>query len=152
MNNASFSWTETTCLSNLTINIESGTLVGIVGPVGAGKSSLLSAILGEMTLINGDSNVFGTFSYAAQSPWIFADTIRANILLGKPFDEQRYANVIQACCLDVDLLTFGEVGDLTIVGEKGVNISGGQKARISLARALYIDADIYLLDDPLSCC
>jgi ATP-binding cassette subfamily C (CFTR/MRP) protein 4 len=150
MNNASFSWTETICLSNLTINIESGTLIGIVGPVGAGKSSLLSAILGEMTLMNGDSRVFGSFAYAAQSTWIFADTIRANILLGKPFDEQRYANIIQACCLDVDLLTFGEVGDLTTVGEKGVNLSGGQKARIALARALYVNADIYLLDDPLA--
>jgi ATP-binding cassette subfamily C (CFTR/MRP) protein 4 len=150
INNASFSWTETSCLTNLTINIESGTLVGIVGSVGAGKSSLLSAILGEMTLVNGDSRVFGSFAYAAQSSWIFADTIRANILLGKPFDEERYGNIIQACCLDVDLVAFGEVGDLTMVGEKGVNISGGQKARIALARALYIDADIYLLDDPLA--
>jgi len=150
MNNASFSWTETACLTNLTINIESGTLVGIVGSVGAGKSSLLSAILGEMTLMNGDFRVFGSFAYAAQSPWIFADTIRANILLGKPFDEQRYANIIQACCLDTDLLTFGEAHDLTMVGEKGVNVSGGQKARITLARALYMDADIYLLDDPLA--
>ncbi|CAF1302261.1 unnamed protein product [Adineta steineri] len=150
MNNASFSWSETTCLSNLTINIDPGTLVGIVGPVGAGKSSLLSAILGEMTLIDGTSRVRGSFAYAVQSPWIFADTIRANILLGKPFDEQRYANVIQACCLDVDFATFGDIGDLIVVGEKGVNVSGGQKARIALARALYVDADIYLLDDPLS--
>ena len=150
MNNASFSWTKMTCLSQLSINIESGTLVGIVGPVGAGKSSLLSAILGEMKLINGDFSVLGSFSYAAQLPWIFADTIRSNILLGKPFNEQHYTNVIQACCLDVDLLTFGDAGDLTIVGEKGVNISGGQKARIALARALYTDADIYLFDDPLA--
>ncbi len=150
MNNASFSWTETTCLANLTINIESGSLIGIVGSVGAGKSSLLSAILGEMTLNSGDSRVFGSFAYAAQSSWIFADTIRANILLGKPFDEERYGRIIHACCLDVDLLNFGEIGDLTVVGEKGVNISGGQKARIALARALYVDADIYLLDDPLA--
>ncbi|CAF4035454.1 unnamed protein product [Rotaria sp. Silwood2] len=150
MNNASFSWTETTCLANLTINIDRGTLVGIAGPVGAGKSSLLCAILGEMTLKSGNSRVFGSFAYASQSPWIFADTIRANILLGKPFDEQRYTNVIQACCLDVDLLAVGEFGDLTIVGEKGVNVSGGQKARIALARALYVDADIYLFDDPLA--
>lgn len=150
MNNASFSWTERICLANLTISIETGTLVGIVGPVGAGKSSFLSAILGEMTLISGDSTILGSFSYATQSPWLFTDTIRANILLGKPFDEQRYGNVIKACCLDVDLLTFGDVGDLTVVAEKGVNISGGQKARIALARALYADADIYLFDDPLS--
>ena len=150
MNNASFSWTETSCLSHLSIKIESGTLVGIVGPVGAGKSSLLSAILGEMKLINGDFDVFGSFSYAAQLPWIFADTIRSNILLDKSFNEQRYTNILRACCLDVDLLTFGDAGDLTIVGEKGVNISGGQKARIALARALYTDADIYLFDDPLA--
>ena len=148
--NASFSWTETACLTNLTINIEAGALVGIVGSVGAGKSSLLSAILGEMTLVSGDSRVVGSFAYAAQSPWIFADTIRANILLGKPFDEERYGKVIHACCLDVDLLSFGESGDSTVVGEKGVNVSGGQKARITLARALYTDADIYLLDDPLA--
>ncbi|CAF1203015.1 unnamed protein product [Didymodactylos carnosus] len=150
MSNASFSWADATCLSDITMTIQSGTLVGIVGPVGAGKSSLLSAILGEMTLMSGDMKVYGSFSYAAQSPWIFADTIRANILLGKPLDEQRYTNVLQACCLDVDLMAFGEVGDLTMIGEKGVNVSGGQKARIALARALYIDADIYLLDDPLA--
>ena len=150
MKNASFSWTENMCLSDLTINIESSALVGIVGSVGAGKSSLLSAILGEMTLANGDSRIVGSFAYAAQSSWIFADTIRANILLGKPFDEERYGKVIHACCLDVDLLSFGETGDFTVVGEKGVNISGGQKARIALARALYTDADIYLLDDPLA--
>ncbi|CAF2946422.1 unnamed protein product [Rotaria sp. Silwood2] len=117
MNNASFSWTESICLTNLTVNIESDTLVGFVGSFGAGKSSLLSAILGEMTL---------------------------------PFDEQCYTNIIQACCLDIDLLTFGDVGDLIIVGKKGVNISDGQKARIALARALYIDANIYFIDDPLA--
>ncbi|UJR38401.1 hypothetical protein I4U23_031070 [Adineta vaga] len=150
MNNASFRWTETNCLTNLSIKIEKGSLVGIVGPVGAGKSSLLSAILGEMTLTNGDSQVVGSFAYAAQTSWIFADTIRANILLGKSFDEQRYKTVIQACCLDTDFITFGEIGDLTVVGEKGLNVSGGQKARIALARALYVDADIYLLDDPLA--
>jgi len=150
MNNASFTWKETVCLANLTINIESGSLVGIVGPVGAGKSSLLSAILGEMILVRGDSKVFGSFSYAAQASWIFADTIRSNIILNEPFEEDRYGLVVRACCLDVDLLGFGETGDLTVVGEKGGNLSGGQKARIALARALYADTDIYLLDDPLA--
>ena len=91
-----------------------------------------------------------SISYAPQSAWIFADTIRANILLGKPMDEERYKNVIKACCLDIDLQNFGEVGDLLMIGDKGVNLSGGQKARISLARALYADADLYLLDDPLA--
>ncbi|CAF0898354.1 unnamed protein product [Rotaria sordida] len=91
-----------------------------------------------------------SISYTPQSSWIFADTIRSNILLGKPMNEERYKNVIKACCLDVDLQNFGEVGDLLMIGDKGVNLSGGQKARISLARALYADADLYLLDDPLA--
>ena len=91
-----------------------------------------------------------SISYAPQSAWIFADTIRANILLGKPMDEERYKNVIKACCLNIDLQNFGEVGDLLMIGDKGVNLSGGQKARISFARALYADADLYLLDDPLA--
>lgn len=152
MTDASFAWTEErTCLSNITLQIQSGSLVGIVGPVGSGKSSLLSAILGEMKMLTGgDRSVSGSFAYAAQSPWILADTIRANILLGQKFDEERYQLIIQACCLDVDLSTFGETGDATVVGEKGVNLSGGQKARIALARALYSNADIYLLDDPLA--
>ncbi|CAF3719829.1 unnamed protein product [Rotaria sp. Silwood1] len=139
------------CLSLLDLTIEQGTLVGIVGPVGSGKSALLAAILGEMNLINGQLNTNdSSFSYAAQSPWIFADTFRNNILLNRPFDEQRYKHVIYACCLDVDLGLLGSSGELTMIGEKGVNLSGGQKARVALARALYGDADIYLLDDPLS--
>ncbi|CAF4943128.1 unnamed protein product [Rotaria sp. Silwood1] len=139
------------CLSLLDLTIEQGTLVGIVGPVGSGKSALLAAILGEMNLINGQLNTNdSSFSYATQSPWIFADTFRNNILLNRPFDEQRYKHVIYACCLDVDLGLLGSSGELTMIGEKGVNLSGGQKARVALARALYGDADIYLLDDPLS--
>ncbi|CAF3075845.1 unnamed protein product [Rotaria sp. Silwood2] len=150
--NGSFSWhNEEPCLSSLDLTIEQGTFVGIAGPVGSGKSSLLNAILGEMNLINGELNTNGSsFSYAAQSPWIFTDTFRNNILLNRSFDEQLYRNVIHACCLDVDLDIFGSSRDLTVIGEKGVNLSGGQKARVSLARALYADADVYLLDDPLS--
>ncbi|CAF5119165.1 unnamed protein product, partial [Rotaria sp. Silwood1] len=130
---------------------EKGTLVGIVGPVGCGKSSLLAAILGEMNLIEGQVNTYhSSFSYAAQSPWIFADTFRNNILLNRPYDAQRYRDVIDACCLNVDLSRLGSCDDLAIIGDNGVNLSGGQKARVGLARALYDDADIYLLDDPLS--
>ena len=152
MSNASFSWNgDILCLSSLDLTIEQGTFVGIIGAVGSGKSSLLAAILGEMNLINGQSETHGSlFAYAAQIPWIFVDTFRNNILLNRSFDEQRYRNVINACCLDIDLLSLGPTGDLTIIGEKGINLSGGQKARVALARALYGDADIYLLDDPLA--
>ncbi|CAF4219080.1 unnamed protein product, partial [Adineta steineri] len=152
MHNASFSWQDSdVCLPSLNIEIESGTFVGIIGPVGSGKSSLLSAILGEMILNNGQLNINNSsFSYVSQSSWILPDTLRSNILFGKPFHEQRYLTIIRACCLDVDIETFGSSGDLTAIDEKGINLSGGQKARISLARALYTDADIYLFDDPLA--
>ena len=152
MTNACFSWgDDKPCLSSLNLTIESSTLVGIVGCVGSGKSSLLAAILGEMNLTDGQCYINGSLlSYAAQSPWIFADTIRNNILLNQTFDSQRYRDVIHACCLDVDLSLLGPSGDLTVIGERGVNLSGGQKARISLARALYANADIYLIDDPLA--
>ncbi|CAF3200900.1 unnamed protein product [Rotaria sp. Silwood2] len=110
----------------------STSIVGIVGPVGSGKSSLLVAILGEMNIINGKLNTNGsTFAYTSQSSWIFADTLRNNILLNQTFDQQRYRDIIYACCLDVDLGLLGSSGDLTIIGERGVNISGGQKARVS---------------------
>ncbi|CAF3533757.1 unnamed protein product [Rotaria sp. Silwood1] len=152
MSNAWFSWqNDISCLSSLNLSVEKGTLVGIVGPVGCGKSSLLAAILGEMNLIEGQVNTYhSSFSYAAQSPWIFADTFRNNILLNRPYDAQRYRDVIDACCLNVDLSRLGSCDDLAIIGDNGVNLSGGQKARVGLARALYDDADIYLLDDPLS--
>lgn len=146
-----FSWNdEEPCLSSINLTITQGIFVGIVGPVGSGKSSLLAAILGEMNLINGQLNTNdSSISYVAQIPWIFADTFRNNILLNRPFDEILYRNVIHACCLDVDLSLFRS-GDLTIIGENGINLSGGQKARVALARALYTNADIYLLDDPIS--
>ncbi|CAF1066424.1 unnamed protein product [Rotaria sordida] len=135
---------------NLVAN-DAGNLVGVKGAIGAGKSTLLAAILGEINIISGRLQLYiDSISYAPQSAWIFADTIRANILLGKPMDEERYNNVIKACCLDIDLLNFGEVGDLLMIGDKGINLSGGQKARISLARALYVDTNLYLLDDPLA--
>ncbi|CAF0975244.1 unnamed protein product [Rotaria sordida] len=151
MEDASFSWKDTPSLFSLNLKIKKGNLVGVKGAIGSGKSTLLAAILGEINLINGKLQLqTNSISYAPQSAWIFADTIRGNILLGKPMDEERYKNVIKACCLDIDLQNFGEVGDLLMIGDKGVNLSGGQKARISLARALYADADLYLLDDPLA--
>ncbi|CAF1379373.1 unnamed protein product [Rotaria sordida] len=148
---ASFSWKDNPSLFSLNLKIRNGHLVGVKGAIGSGKSTLLAAILGEINLVSGKLRLYvNSISYAPQSAWIFADTIRANILLGKPMDEERYKNVIKACCLDIDLQNFGEVGDLLMIGDKGVNLSGGQKARISLARALYADADLYLLDDPLA--
>ncbi|CAF1116191.1 unnamed protein product [Adineta ricciae] len=152
MLNTSFVWTDTQpCLVSLNINIKSGSFIGIVGAVGAGKSSLLAAILGEMTLTDGQLITHGSsFSYASQSPWIFADTIRNNIILDQPFKPQCYRNILHACCLDVDLNSIGVAGDLTMIGERGINLSGGQKARVSLARALYRKADVYLVDDPLA--
>ena len=152
MRNASFSWNEAdVSLSSLNIEIDCETFVGIVGPVGSGKTSLLSAIIGELTLTSGTMDVHGSsLSYAAQSPWILADTLRANILLGKSFDESRYWTTVRACCLDIDINAMGANADLTVIGDRGVTLSGGQKARVSLARALYADADVYLLDDPLA--
>ena len=151
MKDASFSWNDTPSLFSLNLKVRNGSLIGVKGAIGAGKSTLLAAILSEINLVSGKLRLYvDSISYAPQSAWIIADTIQANILLGKPMNEERYKNVIKACCLDTDLHNFGEVGDLLMIGDKGVNLSGGQKARISLARALYADADLYLFDDPLA--
>ncbi|CAJ2663686.1 unnamed protein product [Trifolium pratense] len=119
------------------------------GPVGAGKSSLLYAILGEILKTSGTVNVGGTLAYVSQSSWIQSGTVRDNILFGKPMDKTRYEKAIKACDLDKDINDFIH-GDLTEIGQRGINLSGGQKQRIQLARAVYNDADIYLLDDPFS--
>ena len=124
-------------------------MVGIVGAIGSCKSSLLAAILGEMSLVEGSSRIYGKISYVSQIPWIFAGTIRENILFSKSFKKEKYERVLKACCLITDFRSF-RAGDSTVIGEKGVNLSGGQKARLSLARALYTEADIYLFDDPLA--
>ncbi|XP_047107045.1 ATP-binding cassette sub-family C member 4-like [Schistocerca piceifrons] len=136
-------------LDAVDLRVHRGQLVGVAGPVGAGKSSLLQAILGELTVSEGTCKALGRLSYACQDPWVFAATVRQNILFGLPFDRRRYREVIRVCALqrDLDLLPQG---DLTVVGERGTSLSGGQKARVNLARAVYRDADIYLLDDPLS--
>lgn len=149
---ASFSWEELAdCLLSLNITIKPGMLVGITGQVGSGKSSFLAAMLGEMNLTNGELNLHNSkLSYAPQSYWIFPDTLRGNILLGQCYDIERYNKILRACCLNFDLNAFGPSGDLTVLGENGINLSGGQKARVTLARALYREADIYLLDDPFS--
>lgn len=136
-------------LENITIGINRGELLGIIGPVGSGKSSLLQTVLGELELVSGKIEVNGTLSYASQEAWVFAATVRQNILFGSEYDKKRYQDVVKACALEKDFEQFPE-GDLTIVGDRGASLSGGQKARINLARAIYREADIYLLDDPLS--
>ena len=136
-------------------SLKQGTLTVVAGKVGCGKSSLLSALLGEMSMVeNNEKNkgtvVFrGTVAYCAQEPWIQNATLRDNIIFGSPFDEERYEQVLNACALkaDIDALPGG---DQTEIGERGINLSGGQKARVSLGRACYADKDIVILDDILS--
>ncbi|KAL2804766.1 ATP-binding cassette sub-family C member 5 isoform 3 [Daubentonia madagascariensis] len=136
-------------LYSIDLEIEEGKLVGICGSVGSGKTSLISAILGQMTLLEGSIAISGTFAYVAQQAWILNATLRDNILFGKEFDEERYNSVLNSCCLRPDLAILPN-SDLTEIGERGANLSGGQRQRISLARALYSDRSIYILDDPLS--
>ena len=124
-------------------------LTVITGPVGSGKSTLLSAIAGEISDVSGTITLQGSFVYVPQIAWIFSGTIRENILFGQPYDEQKYTRVLEACALKEDMQRFPDY-DQTVVGERGEVLSGGQKARVSLARAVYTDANLYLLDDPLS--
>ncbi|KAG5875254.1 hypothetical protein JTB14_011933 [Gonioctena quinquepunctata] len=136
-------------LKNINMDIRSGQLIGLIGPVGSGKSSLLQTILGELEVTSGSIDVNGSISYASQEAWVFAATVRQNITFGAEYDKTRYNEVVRACALEKDFIQFPN-GDLTIVGDRGASLSGGQKARINLARAVYRDTDIYLLDDPLS--
>uniref|UniRef100_A0A669C2V6 ATP-binding cassette, sub-family C (CFTR/MRP), member 2 n=1 Tax=Oreochromis niloticus TaxID=8128 RepID=A0A669C2V6_ORENI len=135
--------------SIVNLDIEPGQLVAVVGAVGSGKSSLMSALLGEMHSTKGFINIMGSLAFVPQQAWIQNATLKDNILFGSPHEEENFKKVIQACALapDLELLPGG---DLTEIGEKGINLSGGQKQRVSLARAVYSQADIYLLDDPLS--
>nr|QNH67878.1 ATP-binding cassette transporter subfamily C member 1 X2 [Brachionus rotundiformis] len=150
LKDCNFGWDyDSTLLKGINLKIQFKSLVSIIGKVGQGKSSLLSAIIGEMEKFSGMINVNGSIAYAPQQAWIQNATIRDNILFGRPFDQNTYEKVIAACSLntDLELLKFG---DMTEIGEKGINLSGGQKQRISLARCVYADCDIYLLDDCLS--
>ncbi|XP_077286529.1 putative multidrug resistance-associated protein lethal(2)03659 [Arctopsyche grandis] len=136
-------------LSNISLNIKSGSLVAIVGEVGSGKSSLFYTLLNEVPIFSGKFIINGTMSYASQDSWIFDSSICQNILFGSKMDRFRYNEVIRNCALESDLNTFKD-GDQTIAGERGTKLSGGQQSRINLARAAYRNADIYLLDDPLA--
>ncbi|OMO86758.1 hypothetical protein COLO4_20938 [Corchorus olitorius] len=136
-------------LSGIQMKVERGMRVAVCGMVGSGKSSFLSCILGEIPKISGEVRVCGTAAYVSQSAWIQSGNIEENILFGCPMDKAKYKNVIHACALKKDFELFSH-GDQTIIGDRGINLSGGQKQRVQLARALYQDADIYLLDDPFS--
>ncbi|XP_033736229.1 multidrug resistance-associated protein 7-like isoform X2 [Pecten maximus] len=139
-------------LRDITVHVTEGQFIGVIGKVGSGKSSLLDAILAEMGREEGDisvSNLKSGFGLVGQEPWIQQATVRDNITFGSPFNARRYAEVLDAASLKKDILML-PAGDRTEVGEKGVTLSGGQKARLALARALYQDKDVYLLDDPLA--
>ncbi|KAM6997810.1 ATP-binding cassette sub-family C member 2 isoform 2-T2 [Tautogolabrus adspersus] len=147
----SFAWEREAepLLKNVSLDIKPGRLVAVVGAVGSGKSSLISALLGEMHSTKGFINIQGSLAFVPQQAWIQNATLKDNILFGSPHEEERFEKVIEVCALapDLELLPGGV---LTEIGEKGINLSGGQKQRVSLARAAYSQADIYLLDDPLS--
>ncbi|PPD79213.1 hypothetical protein GOBAR_DD23862 [Gossypium barbadense] len=150
--NGAFSWDDEKgeqVLKNINLEIKKGELTAIVGTVGSGKSSLLASVLGEMHKISGKVKLCGTTAYIAQSSWIQNGTIEDNILFGLPMNREKYREVIRACCLEKDLEMM-EFGDQTEIGERGINLSGGQKQRVQLARAVYQDCDIYLLDDIFS--
>ncbi|KAJ6976843.1 ABC transporter C family member 10-like [Populus alba x Populus x berolinensis] len=149
---ADFSWEENSSkptLRNVSLKIMPGEKVAVCGEVGSGKSTLLAAILGEVPHTKGTIQVYGRIAYVSQTAWIQTGTIQESILFGSEMDRQRYQDTLERCSLvkDLELLPYG---DLTEIGERGVNLSGGQKQRIQLARALYQNADIYLLDDPFS--
>ncbi|XP_016663046.1 probable multidrug resistance-associated protein lethal(2)03659 isoform X1 [Acyrthosiphon pisum] len=152
VSNVTAKWTDSqtdNTLENINLTVRASRLVAIIGPVGGGKSSLIQAILRELSLSKGSISVHGVVSYASQQPWLFAGSVQGNILFGLPMDRNRYNKIIEVCALKTDLDQF-PYGDRTIVGERGISLSGGQRARINLARAIYKEADIYLLDDPLS--
>lgn len=137
-------------LKGINLKISKGELVTVIGTFGSGKTSLVNCLLGEMHNMGKSSvKINGSIAYAGQIPWIMNDTIRRNILFGNKYELQRYSEAIKFSCLEPDLLLFPH-GDLEIIGKRGSTLSGGQKARISLARALYSNADIYILDDILS--
>ena len=136
-------------LKDVEVTAALGSLTVITGPVGCGKSTLLSAIAGEASNARGTISYKGSIVYVPQIAWVFSGSIRENILFCEPYVETKYTRILEACALTEDIQQFPD-GDQTVIGERGEVLSGGQRARVSLARAVYADADIYLLDDPLS--
>ncbi|KAI1287040.1 Multidrug resistance-associated protein 1 [Halotydeus destructor] len=151
ISNASFSWymNGKPSLEDIHLNINSGSLTAIIGQVGSGKSSLISAILGDMFTVGGKIELSGNLAHVPQTAWIQNATLKKNILFTSDFEFEKYQNTLSACALEDDLKML-PAGDETEIGERGINFSGGQKQRVNLARAVYSDRDIYLLDDTLS--
>ena len=165
INSSSFSWdipTESSTgelketkmvLKDIDLKVKKGEIVAVVGRVGSGKSTLIQALIQNLNWIKVTEHshvaVSGTVAYVSQEAWIQNTTIKKNILFGSPEDNEKYENVINSCQL-IDDLAILPARDSTEIGEKGINLSGGQKTRVAIARAVYADADIYLLDDPLS--
>lgn len=149
---ASFAWAAdapTPTLTDIDLTVRGGELLAVLGRVGQGKSSLLAAALGDMARVQGSLTTHGSMAYFSQGGWAMGASVRDNILFGRAYDEQHYQRCVAACALEPDLKVL-EHGDLTEIGERGVSLSGGQRARVALARACYAAADIYLLDDPLA--
>uniref|UniRef100_A0A8C7RE40 ABC-type glutathione-S-conjugate transporter n=1 Tax=Oncorhynchus mykiss TaxID=8022 RepID=A0A8C7RE40_ONCMY len=151
IDNGTFSWTKEgpPCLKRINVGVPQGSLVAVVGHVGSGKSSLLSAMLGETEKRSGSVSIKGSVAYVPQQAWIQNATVQDNVMFGREKQKTWYQRVLDACALLPDLEIL-PAGDCTEIGEKGLNLSGGQKQRVSLARAVYRKADVYLLDDPLS--
>ncbi|XP_010467156.1 PREDICTED: ABC transporter C family member 13 isoform X2 [Camelina sativa] len=136
-------------IKHVSLRVPKGSFVAVIGEVGSGKTSLLNSLLGEMQCVHGSILLNGSVAYVPQVPWILSGTLRENILFGKLFDSKRYFDTLSACALDVDISLMAG-GDMACIGDKGVNLSGGQRARLALARAIYRSSDMYLLDDVLS--
>ena len=149
LHNASFSWGDATpCLEGMSLHIKKGSLVAVIGDTGCGKSSFLLSLVGMLSRREGSLERSGTLALSEQQAWIVNDTVRNNILLGSAYDETRFRRVIAACQMERDLRILG--GEEAEIGAHGINVSGGQKARLSLARCCYSEASIVLLDDPLA--
>ena len=149
--NGNFKWNseDNLTLKSVNISLKRGSLTAVIGKVGCGKSSLLSALLGEMSKVSGKVNIIEDVAYVPQQAWMQNASVKDNILFGKELQQAYYEQILDVCALRADCKVLSG-GDLTEIGEKGINLSGGQKQRISLARAVYSQADLFLLDDPLS--
>ena len=139
-------------LKGIKLKIKKGDLIGIIGDMGSGKTCLFNAILNNLDILNGQNKKIilnGTVAYVPQKAWILSDTVRNNIIFNNPYNEDKYNKIVKICQLEPDFELLKQ-GDLTVLSDKGDNLSGGQKTRITIARAIYSDSDIYLFDDPFS--